>query len=74
MKTMWLEISSEILHVLPENRVVLVDVIEIRITNVTSLTVKATIGVVTRERGNNAYIKWVVSLSLLVIESIETSV
>ncbi len=56
------------------NSIVLVDVIQIKIANVTTLTMTATIDVVTRARKNNGYIKWVVSLSVFMIEPFATSV
>jgi predicted transposase YbfD/YdcC len=56
------------------NSIVVVDGLQIKIINVTTLTMTATIRVVTRARKNNAYIKWLVSLSVLMIEPIATSV
>jgi hypothetical protein len=66
--------SRKIYFVQSGNSIVLVDGIEIKIINVTTLTMPTTIRIVTRARKNNAYIKWTVSLSALMIEPIETSV
>jgi hypothetical protein len=66
--------SSKIFCAESGNSIVLVDVIQIKIANVTRLTMTASIDVVTSARKNNAYIKWVVSLSVFMIEPFATSV
>ncbi len=74
VKFVVLKMSRKMFLVQSGNSVVLVEGIQIRITNVTTLTMMATIRIVTRARKNNAYIKCAVSLCVLMIESIETRV
>ena len=68
------KVSSEVFHTQSENSIVFVDDIEIKITNMTTLTMTPSIGVATNAREKNAYIKWTLSASVLMIEPIATSV